>query len=198
MRKTISISAVLMILLAITGVTYAMWSKTLYITGNVHTDTVSGKWIWFLNSDPNGTYSPDWIYNGLTATRGTKDVGSTNVSGLGTDTLKIMLNNTYPSYFNDIETEYINTGSVPVIIKNITVIPTPIGSWNLASPYWNSTNGPVWVSPGDGIGSQLDPYSWAGEVKSQSFKIHVTQAAAQNATYTFIVKYVLVQWNEYP
>jgi hypothetical protein len=196
MRKTISLSAVLMIALSITGITYALWSKTLSITAQVNTDTVDAEWIGGYSYDPPSPPTNDLVYNGLTWTSGTKNVGWTNVSGLLTDTLVITVNNSYPCYFVDIETEYINNGSIPVKIQNITV--TPTGSWKLAST-WNATDGPVWVSPGNGIGSQLDPYSWNPSLnyKSQSFKLHVTQNATQGATYMFTVQVLLVQWNEY-
>jgi hypothetical protein len=199
MRKTISLFAVLMISLLIVGVTYAMWSKTLYLTGIVNTDSVSGVFTQVTNLDPPAppggppSYDPidpnDPLYT-IIGPRELKDVGSTNVTGIGTDTLTVYVNNSYPSYYNDLEIHYENNGSVPVIIQNITL--TTIGGWKIAST-WNGTDGPVWVAAYDGIGSQLDP----GQVKTQSLELHVTQAAAQNTNYMFQVTYILVQWNEY-
>jgi hypothetical protein len=196
MRKTISISAVFMIALSVAGVSYGMWYKTLYLSGKVYTDSVDGKWVYCSNLDPPAppiSYDPidpnDPQYL-IYGPREPKDVGWTNVTGLGTDTLIVTLNNTYPSYYNDLETHYVNNGSIPVKIQNITV--TPLGGWNLAST-WNGTDGPIWVKPWDGIGAQLEP----GDIKTQSFEIHVTQVAAQGATYQFQVQYLLVQWQEY-
>ena len=96
---------------------------------------------------------------------------------------------TRPLYFNDIEVEFINCGSIPVHIVDIFI--EPIGGWNLATGY-GVDDGPVWVEYVNGIGIQLHP----GEKTGASFKVHVEQSAEELTDYAFVVNIVLVQYNE--
>jgi len=173
--------------LAITGAGFAMWDKTLHIEGTVNTGEVNAVWTSAFNFDPPAP--PVSLDPNLDGTRKAKDVGSTTVTGVGNQTLVVTVNNGYPSYFNDIQVEFNNTGTIPVKIQSINI--TPIG-FALASAY-GADDGPIWVDFVDGVGSQLEP----GDLAGSSFKIHVEQCAEELANYTFTVEVLLVQWNEY-
>lgn len=196
MKKIGIICLALVLAVGSLGVGYAMWDKTLYIEGTVYTGEVNAVWTSAFNFDPPGppvSYDPN-----LDGSRKDKDVGSTTVSGLDTQTLVVTIDNGYPSYFNDIQVEFTNTGTIPVKIQSITITAS---NFTLASAY-GANDGEVWIAFVDGIGTQLDP----GDTAASSFKIHVEQSAEQNAggggvedppAYTFTIEVLLVQWNEY-
>ena len=180
--KSYSIFIVLIfVAIMIVSVSFALWSKVLYIEGTVNTGYLDGKWISAFNYDQGLDPNPDGSFKD-------KDVGSTVISGIGTDTLVITINNAYPSYFNDVEVEYQYTGTIPAVVKAINIIPH---GFNLASAC-GANDGPIWVEVVNGVGAQLHQ----GDTQASSFKIHVEQCAEQGATYTFTVEIVLVQWNE--
>jgi len=187
-KKLTAIFATMLIALCLAGVSYAMWDKTLYINGTVNTGDVNAIWTSAANLDPPAPpisldLNPDF-------TRKDKDVGSTTVTGVGTQTLTVTINNGYPSYFNDIEIEWKYTGSIPAYFVSITIIPN---GFTLATSY-GANDGPIWVHVVDGYPIQVHQ----GDTGAHSFKIHVEQCAAELATYTFTVKLLFVQWNEYP
>jgi hypothetical protein len=175
---------VLVLALGSLGVGYAMWDKILYIDGTVHTGEVNAEWIACYCFDRGLDPNPDGSDKG-------KDVGSTTciIDEVDPQILHITIENGYPCYWNDCEVEFMNTGTVPVIIQSYDIIPD---NFTLASAYM-ADDGEVWIDFVDGIGSQLDP----GEDAGSSFKIHVEQCADELATYTFSVELRLVQWNEY-
>jgi hypothetical protein len=182
-KKLTAIFATMLIALCLAGVSYAMWSKTLYIDGTVYGGTLSAKWISATNFDLG--LDPEWGFQ----TTKDKNVGSTTVTGIGTDTLVVTVNNAYPCYCNDLEVEYEYTGTVPVRVQSITIIPN---GFRLASAY-GANDGEIYIVVVDGIGTQLHN----GQTGASSFKFHVEQCAVQGATYTFTVQVLLVQYNEY-
>ena len=182
-KKLTAIFATMLIALCLAGVSYAMWSKTLYIDGTVDTGEVNAIWTSATNFDLG--LDPEWDFQ----TTKDKDVGSTTVEGIETQHLIVTVNNAYPSYCNDIEVEFKNTGTIPVKIQSITITPD---NFVLASGY-GVNDGEIYIVFVDGIGTQLEP----GDPAASSFKFHVEQCAAELATYTFTVEVLLVQWNEY-
>ena len=181
-KKLTAIFATMLIALCLAGVSYAMWSKILYIDGTVDTGEVNAIWTSAFNYDQGYDPNPDGTFKD-------KDVGSTTVTGVGTQTLVITVNNGYPSYFNDIQVEFTNTGTIPVKIQSINIIPD---NFDLATAC-GANDGEIWIDFVNGIGSQLD----SGDSAAGSFKFHVEQPAAENTQYTFTVEVLLVQWNEY-
>ena len=173
-----------MIALMLVGVSYAMWSKTLYIDGTVNTGTVNAIWTKATNLDGTGELDPK-----PDGTRRDKDVGETIVTGLETQTLVVTVNNAYPCYYNDLQVEFTYIGTVPARIQEINIIPD---GWTVASAY-GADDGPIWIELVNGIGAQLHE----GDKSASSFTFHVEQCAEQGHTYTFTVEIVLVQWNEY-
>lgn len=187
-KKLTAIFATMLIALSLAGVSYAMWSKTLYINGTVNTGDVNAIWTSAINWDPPGP--PPSLDPNPDGTRKDKDVGWTEVSGVGTQELTVTVHNGYPSYFNDIEIEWEYTGSIPAYFVSITIIPD---GFPLASAY-GANDGPIWVHVVNGYPIQVHD----GDTGAHSFKIHVEQCAAELATYTFTVELLFVQWNEYP
>lgn len=185
--KMTMVASVLLIALMAVGVSYALWSKTLYIDTWVETGDLNVVFIGVTNMDPLGP-PPSLDPKNMTA-RWDKDVGWTTVDGIGLEEINITLHNVYPCYFNDLEVEFNNTGSVPVKIQNITVTPD---NFAIASGYGHN-DGELWIDWVNGVGTQLDP----GDSAANGLKIHVEQSAVQEATYTFTVSIVVVQWNEY-
>lgn len=184
MKKISLIFAVLTIAMLLVGTSYALWSKTLYIDGTVNDGTLSAIWTDATNYDLG--LDPEWGFK----TTKDKDVGSTTVSGIGTDTLVVTVNNAYPCYCNDLEVEYEYTGTVPVRVKSITITPN---NFVLATAY-GANDGEIYITFIDGIGTQLHH----GDTGASSFKFHVEQCAQQGPTiYTFTVQLLLVQYNEY-
>jgi hypothetical protein len=182
MKKISLIALALILALGTLGVAYAMWWDTVTIGGTVVTDDVEVEWKLARNYDTG--LDPDYP-DGLKD----KDVGSTTITGLDSNTLTLVIDNGYPSYYNDIECEFENTGSVPVIIDSVVITPT---GFTVASDY-GADDGEVWIRWVNGEGTQLEP----GERSASSLHIHVEQCAAQGATYTFTIQILCVQWNEY-
>jgi hypothetical protein len=165
------------------GTGYALWSKTLDIGGGVHTGMVDAEWTSCLcidqGLDPNPSGPPK-----------DKDVGWTTceIDSVDPEILHVTTHNGYPSYFNDCQVEFTNTGTIPVKIHGVTV--TPI-DFTRASAY-GAGDGEIWIGLIDGVGSQLEP----GDPAASSLKWHVEQPAEQNHAYHFDVAIQLNQWNE--
>lgn len=132
-----------------------------------------------------------------------KNVASTNVTGLYTNTLLVTVNNGYPLYYNDLQVEFCNCGTIPVKLQSIVIKPL---NFTLANQPWSdatypSNGGQIWVTVTDGIGTQLDP----GQCKAASVKFVVQESAQQNrqgpdletGAYQFTITWTVVQWNEY-
>jgi len=165
--KMVALFATLMIALMVVGISYAMWDKYLYIDGTVNTGEV--------DADFTDAYCDDTgIDPGYD-----KDVGSCTVTGIGTQTLTVTVDNGYPSYRCRVDYEINNIGTIPVKIQAITL---------------DNPNTEITVTvTGITVGDQIDPgFGFWGDLE-----IHVEQSAAELATYTFSLTIYLVQWNEY-
>ena len=200
MKKIGLLLMAVVLVLGVMGVGYALWYKVLYINGTVNTDNVDAEWIVpVTNLDPAGPHSdrayPDGFQPGL------KNVGWTDawIDTVDPQILHVELHNVYPCYYNDLQLHYMNTGSVPVKVNEVRVIPHNF----TLSENFGDDDGEIWIDTVTNVGDQLDP----GEDTSFSFQIHVEQPALENAgrgeigdppAYTFDVQIFLVQWNEYP
>jgi len=178
MKKFGLLCLALVLALGSLGVGFALWSETLYIDGVVYTGEVDAEWTFC------GCFDIE-----------SKDVGtiSAQIDPVDPHILHITVNNGYPCYFGDCEVEFTNVGTIPVIIQSITIIPD---NFTLASAN-GANNGQLWIELVDGVGLQLEPYPDEPYHTAQSFKVHVEQCAEQNATYTFSIEIVVVQYNEY-
>lgn len=184
------------IALAGMGFSYACWWEDLPMEGTVETAYLCTEWTSVFNFDP---WDPDGqsLDPNPDGTRKDKDVGWTEwaYDAYDPSILHVSIHNAYPCYFNDLEIEWINCGSIPIRIQRIDIV--PIGGWQLATAY-GADDGPIWIRVVDGIGSQIHPYPDEPYDVAHSFKIHVEQSAEQGATYQFDIKIIYVQWNEYP
>ena len=170
-KKVVPLFLIPMLVLATTGIAYAMWSETLKINVTINTGDVAVKW-------------SSWSCNDTGIDPGyDKDVGQCFVDSEGVDEhdnvikLNITLNNTYPSYNVTVSGEVDNIGSIPV------------------EPYWffiDMNGNGVYDSSEDTNITQIDP----GESDTYGFIIHVKQNATECTTYTFHVVLVFAQWNE--
>jgi hypothetical protein len=185
-KKIMAVFATMMIALCLIGASYALWYKWMYIYGQIGTDNVDAVFTLVSNLDPLG---PPISYDPKNATaRWDKDVGWTTVDGIEEETIYITLHNVYPCYYNDLEVEYTNVGSVPVKIQDIIFD----ANFTISSAM-GANNGEIWIAWANGIGSQIEP----GETAGSSLKIHVEQPAQMNTDYGFSVTIYLVQWNEF-
>lgn len=170
--KMTAIFATLMIALMAVGISYAMWSKTVYIYGTVETGEVDAEFSSVTCNDPFGTIDPGYD----------KDVGWCEcIIGLYGDPqeLDVIIHNAYPCYSVTVDYEIDNVGTIPVKIQTITL---------------TNVNPEITVTvTGIAVGDQIEP---GGSVWGD-LEIHVEQSAAELATYYFDLEIYLVQWNEF-
>jgi hypothetical protein len=225
MKKIGLLMLVMVIALGALGIGYASWTDQINITGPVGTGSVCVKW-YGINPhydqcphgpDVNGSWTTGnldanldvfavtgnangWPMMGVKSTPSyivDKNVACTTVSGVNTDTLTITVDNAYPLYYNDIEIEFVNCGTIPVKLVNYVITPV---DFVLANQTWSnaehpSNGGPVWVGlvTGGESGTQLEP----GDALASSLKFVVQQSATQGRSYTFKITWNFIQWNEY-
>jgi hypothetical protein len=193
-----AMAVMLVLALATVGVVFGLWSKVLTIDGTVNTGTVHATWSgagcfefhpWPFNFTFNGEFEG-------------KDVGSTTATldPLDNNNLILTVENGYPSYSSDCEVEYTNDGTIPFVIRGISIVPTSPLLTNCNLTGNNGIGGqPVTLSCDqltvvfvDGVGQQIDP----GGIEASSIRLHVEQDADQNAAYEFQVRICVAQWNE--
>jgi hypothetical protein len=173
---------VLVGLLGALAVGYGLWSKVLVVEGTVNTGNLNADWDTASTNDPTGSLDP--CTPGLNPTGCTapaKDVGSCVVTGIGTQTLQILIDNAYPSYECTITAAITNTGDIPFNVVGVALQPDSV--------------------PGELLGdcaTPLDPQVDPGEEWTASCTVHLTQEAAQETTYTVNAIVCVAQWNESP
>jgi hypothetical protein len=206
---------ILVLALAMLGVGYGLWSKLLLINGTINTGTVDAVFYEAFTDDDGAVDNPDKDAGDVGKTtpcplfgdsscdpkafgpnpdRYDKDVGEcvAVIDELDAQKLHITVTNGYPSYYCTVWYDIWNNGTIPVKIQSLTVVPN------------NFTNG-VEVTVGLSklsCGQQIDPGEKVGDLPPTNLAqgdvhIHVEQAAAQEASYTFDAQLLLVQWNEF-
>jgi len=202
-KKVVPLFLIPMLVLATTGIAYAMWSETLKINVTINTGDVAVEW-------------SSWDCNDKGIDPGyDKDVGQCFVDSEVVDEhgnvikLNITLNNTYPSYNVTVSGEVDNIGSIPVEPYWFFIDMNGNGVYDsgedtnitLCTDYELNldTDGKADVdfhvylkTDGGNDGTQIDP----GESDTYGFIIHVKQNATECTTYTFHVVLVFAQWNE--
>jgi hypothetical protein len=173
-NKMIGVAAVLLIALMLAGVSYALWSKTIYIYGDVYTgdiDAEVGETFSWEAYDADGNVIP--------REKKTMDVDIYR-DAVDPQIFYVDIFDLYPCITIHIDFEIWNTGTVPWIVQNVTL---------------TSTNfpGTVTFTPPDLIGTQVDPDSYVGA----DLEIHITNEALEDSEYGFTVEILVVQWNEY-
>lgn len=193
MNKKLTVTfAILMVALMLAGVSYALWSKTIYIYGDVDTgdlDAIITEWF---SNDPINTLDP----RPPDATYPRKDVGWVECIIDETDPQKcyLIIHNGYPSYRVHYSLTIENTGTVSWILQSITVdgIPLPNNQW-VPMDVDGDGDYDIEFRITDSVGEQVEP----GGGLETSLDTHVMQGAEENAFFEFTISFLLVQWNEY-
>jgi hypothetical protein len=179
---------------AMLGVSYGLWSDQLEVNGVVHTGEVDAGWYFALCNEfhtwPNEMNPGE--FEG-------KDVGSWSIQidPQNDQLLHFTINNGYPSYAVDCSAKYIVKGSIPVVVRGLTIIPVSgLTNCQLSNdPDENTkklTCDQLTVIFQNGVGLQLHP----GAKTPTNLMVHVEQQAAENATYEFDAVVCVAQWNE--
>ena len=174
--KMVAIFATLMVTLMVAGLTYAMWTETITISGTVNTGNVDVSWT---------------VGNGYDSETDEKDVSSISgtVSADG-NTLTVTIENAYPCIDYYLPIDLHCDGSVPVIISNIAYDLTGMPTGTTVE----ITSDPAYPDdPVIAVGTQLEKCDTAYGL----LHVHLTNDALENAQYTFSVTVTVVQWNEY-
>lgn len=173
MRRAMSLFAVLIIALMLVGVSYALWSKTLNVSGTAEMGYVKAGFTTQLTCGDNEAYM-----------REPKDVGTTTATPIDLDgdgiydKIGVLINNAYPGYEGFVSFVVKNYGSVPIKCKiNMVSIPS-------------SSEVSIWFTNLEG--ERIDP----GAENTAMVKFAVNQPAAQNHAYNFEIYIVAMQWNE--
>jgi hypothetical protein len=176
-NKMIGIAAVLLFALMLAGVSYALWSKTIYINGYVYTGDVDaefeGAYDWEAYDETGAVIPPE-------KKTFTVDV-YTDYWTPDAQQLYVDIYDLYPCITVHINYTIRNTGTIPWIV-NSTIIDTA------------DFPGTVTVTPPGLIGTQVEP---DGTINGD-LEVHITNAALEQTGYSFTVSIVVVQWNEYP
>jgi len=201
-RKLMPLFLIPVIVLAMTGVAYAMWYETLKVNVTVNTGEVDVEW-------SNWSCSDTGIDPGYDKDVGSCDVSEEDYDGEG-DVIKlnITLSNTYPCYNVTIYGKVDNIGTIPVkpyqfFIDNNHNGVFDEGDTLITTDTWypldlDDVSGKdvefmVYLyDDGGRDGSQIDPNGY----DTYGIVIHVLQTASENATYTFHLAFVFAQWNE--
>jgi hypothetical protein len=211
-KTSLPIAAIFIIIaLSIAGFSFAHWEKYMWINADVKTGLLCAEFVPIIGGVDNGI---DWTC-GTNFTKpnpaqrsDSKNIGNsiltpsdTNADGCN-DTVSILLNNTYPSYFESLTVHIHNCGTIPLKIwkviffydgssKNVTIT----GGFPYFTLDLTGDGKPdVEISWGDSIGIQLD----VCETMEVSFNIHVLQDAPQDTTMHFGVEFIYINWNENP
>jgi len=199
--KTGIVCLALLLALGATGITYAQWSDTVFISGTVQTGEFNDPFSWVVSNDngaeetiaPHGLIDPG--DNGLDPSepqaagspclRYDKDVALTTVSLDDPFNITATLSNAYPCYHPTIFYGIVNCGTIPGAIVSISV------DENAATPDVED-NIPELTVTVTGIyeGQVID----VGEDVIGDLEIHVEQSAAECHTYTIRVTIVTVCW----
>jgi hypothetical protein len=191
--------AITLISLAIMGFTYAHWSENLWLSGYVEMGDMCAEFVDVDNKDLGLDWNCD---NGINEYwQIDKDIGSTTVyiveDGECPNTIKVIMDNVYPCYYENIEMHIHNCGTIPWKIVRVNFT-TPYEQKSITGPQYLTLDmsgdgkADVEIKWGDNFGQQTDPCT---ELEV-SFKIHVLQDAPEDTTMTFTVTIIIINWNE--
>jgi predicted ribosomally synthesized peptide with SipW-like signal peptide len=177
---------VLVILLALLGVGYALWSDTLVITGTVETGNVDMAFSPCTTNDEgvDPGYEKDVASCGCEPSDGDLSDGTDDT---GPDALTISIENGYPSYSCEVSYDMTNMGSIPVHLYSVTEDYDP-SALEYTQECVDESGDPV------GIGYQLH----TGEHVYCTIGLHVLQEAEEGGTYELTKEYLWGQYNEGP
>ena len=218
MRK--KIAGLLMILVFVSTIVfgYAMWSETLKInatvkTGELDWEIVGGSVIYFDACGLEPGYG-DYGGNDRNASKlpepGSiqldKDVGCTEVKLIDSDedgdydTMNITLYNVYPWYYTHIAFKVHNDGTIPLKIWRVIIdgnayyeINEHVLQQGIEIDADGDGKNDTLIWWGNNFGVQLHPCRSA----DISLDITILQEAPQKSTFSILIKYEAIAWNEY-
>ncbi|MDO8125505.1 MAG: hypothetical protein Q6364_14150 [Candidatus Hermodarchaeota archaeon] len=176
--KMTSVAALLLVALMAVGVSYALWSKTLYIDGTVETGDLNAEfdltvWSWEALDEFGVPIDPP---------SKVEDIIVNVYYGADNQEIYVEIEELYPCIYIHIYFDLINPGTVPWIVNNfIQTVPDFPGT--------------VTFSPIGLIGTQLDP---GDPPIPMGIVVHLDNTADEIAQYGFSAEIEVVQWNEYP
>jgi len=186
-KKLTAIFATMLIALTLAGISYALWSKTLYIYGNVDTGDLDAKITFWFSNDPGTTIDPGY----------TKHVGWVvcTIDPIDPQKAYLEIHNGYPSYTVHYSITIKNSGNVPWVLQGYKVDDTPIpeNTWFPVDLDDDGINDIEFYIT-NSIGEQREP----GQSIETSLDTHILQGAHESFAYTFTLTFTVVQWNEYP
>ncbi|MDO8125506.1 MAG: hypothetical protein Q6364_14155 [Candidatus Hermodarchaeota archaeon] len=192
-RKLTATFATMLIALCLAGVSYAMWSKTLYIDGTVDTGDLDAIITFWFSNDPPGTLDP----RPIGATYPAKDVGETvcTIDAVDPQKCYTTIYNGYPCYNVHYTITIMNTGNVAWIMQGIKIDDTTLPNNQWVSFDVDGDGEPdIEFYITDSIGEQVEP----GDSIETSLDTHILQTANQGISdRTFTIEVLLVQWKEY-
>jgi len=168
--KMIGIFAALMIALMLVGVSYAMWEKTITITGTVNTGKVDVVFCDVAVSSDEG-----------------KVVSSWTIDSSDPENIIVTIDNAYPCIWYTIDADINNVGTIPVIIESIGVTGLPgYAEYKLSG----AIVGTEIEQPGSLIGPDHVHFD---------IGIHLLNSpmTPMDGSFTFTVSIHCVQYNEY-
>ncbi|MEM3578325.1 MAG: hypothetical protein QXX51_07785 [Candidatus Bathyarchaeia archaeon] len=202
-KTAMPVAAIFIIIaLGIAGFSFAHWEKYMWIDANVKTGVLCLEFTTPIDHKDKGV---DWTC-GLNFTNpdpmertDKKDIGNTDITVIDKQHLAVLLNNTYPSYFEEISFHVHNCGTIPwsIVSANFS---TPYGYTVIGAPGYfkldlsGDGKADVEINYGDNFHTQVDPCTKI-EI---SFWIHILQDAPQNTTMSFTVQLTAINWNEDP
>ena len=189
--------------LFMTGISYALWSETLYVRGTVEMGYIDWGFALpynVLDEEGDLDWMADCSWNWWLET---KDVGGptlvvfVDTDGDGDyDKLEITLQNTYPYYAEEISFYLKCGGTVPIIFDRVVIDGVAYRVGPSFTHFLDCTGDQVpdiKIRYGDHIGTQFHP----GDDGEVSISIMVLQEAPENAALSFELELVAVQYNEY-
>jgi len=169
----------LVICLSAVGTGYAHWTKSLYAEGVVNTGDVDIEFTDCTSSDPPGT-----IDMGCDKDVGWAECQLVDSDGDGdADVAEITIHNAYPGYQCLLNITVHCNGSIPVHITDTSLVHNSDPLAVALEGFWTDTNM---------ICTQLH---YCDSI-SASFWLYVSQEAAQNEIYTFLIQIEATQYNE--
>jgi len=168
--KMTAIFAILMVALMLVGVSYAMWEKTITITGTVNTGIVDVKFCNVAVSSVEGKVVSSW-------------------TSVLTDPehITVTIDNAYPCIWYTIDADINNVGSIPVRIQSITVTGLPDYAEYTLSGAIVGTEIEQFGTPGDTVHFDI-------EIHLLNSPMTPMGAAGD---FTFTVSIQCIQYNEY-
>lgn len=198
----------LIIGLSISGIAYAHWQETLYIDGTVYSGELDWEyWDYYNENNINPTFThddhgidPDWDKD-VASNTGT--FSDSDFDG-DPDTMTLTINNAYPQYHDHISFWVHCNGNIPLKIWKADILDA---GGNIVETLDENNPSPGWV-PID-IGGTSDPdieiklgNGWSTQMHycdehDFSFGFKVLQTAPEDATLTFSIQLVAIQFNLY-